>query len=86
MSNPIKIHYFDVHSDASGAPAVIHCGPYIYAFDILGEVKQNAISQANSFGKERRVAAARCLSTYNRELSKRVDAAWRAKNSELYSK
>jgi hypothetical protein len=85
MSN-VKIVSFEVYPDASGAPAVVSCGAYTFAFDCLGEVKQNSIRQVYGMRKESRIAAARCLSAYNRELSARVDAAWRQKNSELYSK
>lgn len=83
--NAITVSSIQVYSDASGCPAVISCGSYVYAFDMLGEIKQNLLKPVYGSRKESKIASSRCLAAYKKELAKHVDAEWLARNATLYA-
>lgn len=80
------IRSMTVYPDASGAPAVVEHDGFSFSFDMLGEMKWNAIDgRSHGFlrpARERAIAA--CRSLYAKELASRVDADWISRNAAMY--
>lgn len=75
-----------VYSDASGAPAVLAHRGFVFALDMLGEVKLRLIGGDGMTGTRVRSKIARdlCLHAYLTLLDARVDDDWRERNVRLY--
>jgi hypothetical protein len=74
-----------VYPDASGAPAVLAYRGFVFALDMLGEVKLHLIGEGAGLGRvESKIARDVCLAAYLTLLGERVDEDWRARNIRLY--
>ena len=86
MKAPVEVSSMTVYPDASGAPAVVSVGPYVYACDFVGgEIRVSCIKPAKGSRVESKVAADRARREYAKVLEKNTDAAWRAANVALYA-
>lgn len=83
---PVTIETIEIMPDASGAPAVLRCGAYRFAFDTIGFGPQLTASLGKpATGSAGRALVARCLAAYKREVERRTDAAWLKANAACYA-
>lgn len=75
------------YADASGFPATVSCGPYVFAFDFVrGEpTDARSIRETNGSRVERRIAVERCTAAYTKLVLERTTQEWRIANAELYA-
>ena len=81
----ISILNLSHYADASGAPAVLECGGYRFACDMLGEVKLNLLASPGLGRVQGRIAAARVREHYMRAVREIAGEGWIAANRKLYS-
>jgi hypothetical protein len=78
--------FLSPYSDASGAPAVLSHGGYVFAMDfIAGEVTCNCIRPASGSRTASKVAVAKVRANYKRMIERDTTADWRARNVALYA-
>jgi hypothetical protein len=82
---PIVTESFKTFPDASGAPAVLRCGPFIFACDLLGSATLNLIKPVAGSRTESKIAAQRVRAAYAKLVEGATDAAWRVANAALYA-
>jgi len=74
-----------IYSDSSRAPSVIESRGYVFAFDYLGEITCNLISQHQRLGKNHAIALAECKAAYRAQLEAQPDLAqFLQENTKLY--
>ena len=79
------MQHFAMHSDGSGAPCVIESHGYVFAFDYLGEVKCNLISNHSRLGKNHRIALQECKAAYIVQMGMQPDIKeFLEKNQQFY--
>lgn len=83
---PVSVSGLMTYPDASGAPAVVSIGPFVYAANFIGgEVRIALISRGSGSRVESKIAADRARRAYSADLEKITDAAWRAASVALYA-
>jgi len=83
INSRVVVRSFDRMDDASGAPAVLECDGFVFAFDMLGEMKLRLIGGSGSRTASK-VARDVCAHAYLTLLETRVELAWREKNIRMY--
>lgn len=85
IDSPATIEFAQLYADASGAPAKIRYGRYVFACDTLGETTINLIAPTSGSRVESKIAADVCRRAYAKFLARNVDAAWLEANRALYA-
>jgi hypothetical protein len=81
----IEVRSFQSYPDSSGAPAVLACGPYVYALDfIAGDVTCHLLKPVSGSRRQGEIAVERCKRTYAAMVAQ-LGAEWAAANVHLYS-
>lgn len=81
----VVVRSLEVMGDASGAPAVITCDGFAFAFDMLGEVTLRLIGSTSRGTRiQSKIARDLCTHAYVTLLEKQVDATWREANIRMY--
>lgn len=81
----VEVTGLTIHSDGSGAPAVVVVGRYRFACDTLG--KRTAVHGLNATGscREQRSAAMKARHAYNSAVLFNTTHQWRERNRAMYA-
>ena len=72
-------------TDASGAPATVSIGPYVYAADFLGEARLTLIRPVTGSRTESKIAASRARAAYAAKVDVFTTDEWRKANAAMYA-
>ena len=74
-----------VYSDASGAPAVVESGGYVFACDTLGRVSLTCIRPRSGSRIASKIAARKAEAAYVAARDAEISVEWLAQNLSLYA-
>lgn len=74
------------HADGSGCPAVVHVGPFAFAFDTLGTLRFHRLDTTRYNRATVSEALRLATKAYTLAVDRLATPEWRKLNAEMYAK